>query len=272
MASRRSDRADDAKRGGLPPRVFEETQPSDYLIRVATSSIGMAYKNLAVSELAVRAGDVVVDLGCGPGADLTAFAAAAGHDGRVIGLDSDPDALDEARARTAALPQVQVVEGDIHSIGLADRSVDRVHTDRVLQHVADPAAVLGEARRVLRRGGRAIFAEPDWDTLIIDYPDLSVARAYTRFVRDRVVRNANIGRQLVRLATFGGYHIANVSPITAAWRDPQAADKVLGLKRVTNRAAAAGYLTPRSADEFLDHLASQPFFASMTLFIVAATV
>jgi ubiquinone/menaquinone biosynthesis C-methylase UbiE len=251
--------------------IFEETRPSDYLMRVATSSIGMAYKGLAVTELAIRAGHVVLDLGCGTGADLAAFGEAAGRDGRVIGLDSDQDALREARDRAAGRPRVGVVEGDIHAIGLPDRSVDRVHTDRVLQHVADPGAVLGESRRVLRPGGRAVFAEPDWDTLIIDYPELPVARAYTRFVTDRVVRNASIGRQLVRFATRAGFEIADVTPITAVWRDLRAADKILGLTRVTLRAVAAGYLSARSADEFLDHLESKPFFASMTLFIVAAT-
>ena len=173
-------------RGMQPPQVFEETRPSDYLARIATSGIGRAYKDLAARELAIDAGGVVLDLGCGPGADLPAFAAAAGHDGAVIGLDTDPDALREARDRTAGLPQVEVVDGDIHAIGLPDESVDRVHTDRVLQHVADPAAVLGEA--------------------------------------------------------------------------------------VTDRAVATGYLTARSAEEFLDHLATQPFFASTTLFIVTATV
>src|SRR5215469_10854037 len=97
-----------------PPPVFEETRPSDYLMRIATSSVGRAYKDLAATELAIRAGDVVLDLGCGPGADLAAFADAAGHDGRIIGLDSDPQALREARDRTAGLRQVEVADCDIH--------------------------------------------------------------------------------------------------------------------------------------------------------------
>lgn len=258
--------------GGMqPPQAFEETRPADYLMRLAASDIGKAYKEFAVRELAIGSGDVVLDLGCGPGADLTRFAAAVGRDGRVIGLDSDPVALRGASDLTSGLLQVEVVEADIHALGLPDASVDRVHTDRVLQHVADPAAVLAETRRVLRPGGRAVFAEPDWDTLIIDYQDLSVARAYTRFVTDRIVRNASIGRQLVRLATLAGYDVADVTPITAVWRNLQAADRFLGLKRVTDRAVAAGYLTALSAGKFLDHLARQPFFASTTLFIVVAT-
>jgi hypothetical protein len=62
--------------------VFEETHPADYLTRAAASDLGKAYKGIAVAEMAIRPGDAILDLGCGPGADLppspTQRAAAAG--------------------------------------------------------------------------------------------------------------------------------------------------------------------------------------------------
>lgn len=249
--------------------VFESTRPRDYLQRLAASGLGRAYKDLAVSKLGIGRGDVLLELGCGPGADLTAFAGAVGRDGRVIGVDHDPGAVREAAGRASALPQVAVLEGDIHALALPDASVDRAHTDRVLQHVADPAVVLAEVRRVVRAGGGAVFAEPDWDTLIIDYPDVPIAQAYTRFVTDRVVRNARIGRQLPRLAQRAGFVVTDVAPVTAVFRDARAADQVFGLERVTGRAVAAGYLTAQAARDWLGYLADQPFFASSTLYIVS---
>ncbi|WP_158882852.1 methyltransferase domain-containing protein [Amycolatopsis anabasis] len=252
--------------------MFETTKPEDYLLRLAASDLGRGYKALALAELEIRPGQVVLDLGCGPGADLPAFADATGDRGTVLGVDHDPQAVEQARERTGALAQVQVRRGDIHHLDLADRSVDRAHTDRVLQHVADPSAVLAETRRVLCPGSRAVFAEPDWDTLIIDYPDLGVARAYTRFVTEQAVRNAGIGRQLARLATRAGFTVDKVIPITATFHDREAADKVLGLQRVTARAVAAHYLTEHDAEQWLHHLAAEPFFASATLFIVAVSV
>ncbi len=249
---------------------FERTKPSDYLTRLAASDLGRAYKALVVQEMAIELGHTVIDLGCGPGADLRAFAESVGPSGAVIGLDNDDEAVERARHAIDDLPNVDVRTGDIQQLDVPSGSINRTHTDRVLQHVGDPARALAEVHRVLSPGGLAIFAEPDWDTLVIDFPRPAVAVAYRRFITDRVVRNSRIGRQLPRLADAAGLIVTRIVPVTAVFRDAHEADKILGFHRVTDRAVAAEYLTAADAEEWLAHLASPPFFASATLFVVVA--
>jgi ubiquinone/menaquinone biosynthesis C-methylase UbiE len=58
------------------PVLEQAVSEHDYLLRLAASDLGRADKSLAAGELAIRPGDVVLDLGCGPGADRPAFAEA----------------------------------------------------------------------------------------------------------------------------------------------------------------------------------------------------
>jgi len=250
--------------------TLETERPADYLARLAASDLGRAYKTLVLDEMDIGAGDLVLDLGCGPGADLAGFAAAVGAEGRVVGIDSDPGAVRDAVRLASAWSQVTVEEGDVHALRSSDGSVDRVHTDRVLQHVGDPDVVVGEVARVLAPSGLACFAEPDWDTLVIDHPDASIAGSYRSFVTDQVVRNARIGRRLPALCERHGLRVRRVIPITAVFRDVTEADRVLGFERVTTRAVAAGYLDDEQAARWLAHLRTEPFFASVTLFVTVA--
>lgn len=114
------------------------------------------------------------------------------------------------------------------------------------------------------------MAEPDWDSLIIDYPDIEVSRAYTRYVTDQVVRNGAIGRQLARIALNAGLTLSAVIPVTSTFRDVRTADQVLGLLRNTERAVSADYLSVAASRGWLDHLKTEPFFASVTLYVVVA--
>jgi hypothetical protein len=112
------------------------------------------------------------------------------------------------------------------------------------------------------------MGEPDWETLTIDHPDNDLARAYTRHVTEKVIRNATIGRQLARLATDSGFSVPIVPPVTSVFRTAQAADKLLGIGRNTERAVAAGYLTARQARDLLEHFSGGTFLAALTLYIV----
>src|SRR4051812_23332512 len=120
-----------------------------YLDRAAASEPGREYKARLLAGLQVRPGHTVLDVGCGPGTDLSDLATAVGRRGRVIGVDHDRDMVDEAVRRTSAQPSVEVRIGDAHDLPLHGASVDRARADRVLMHVESPADVLAELRRVL---------------------------------------------------------------------------------------------------------------------------
>jgi ubiquinone/menaquinone biosynthesis C-methylase UbiE len=100
----------------------------------------------------------VVDLGCGTGTTAIRLAAAGAG---VTGVDADPEILRRARGKEGA-EAVEWRSGRVEETGLADASCDRVVLSLVLHHLPDPAKLttLGEARRLLRPGGRVHVA--DW--------------------------------------------------------------------------------------------------------------
>ncbi len=106
----------------------------------------------AFDRLAVRAGERVLDVGCGCGGTTAALARAAGPSGTVTGIDLSAEMIDAARVR---FPDVTFVAGDIETAGeLPGTPFDAVYSRMVLMLLADPVAGLRTVRRSLRPGGR----------------------------------------------------------------------------------------------------------------------
>jgi len=253
--------------------VTGRPDPVAYLGEVARSPQGRDYKAAVLESLELGPEHVVLDVGCGPGTDLAAMAGFVAPDGVVIGVDHDERMVREAAQRTADLTGVEVRRGDAHALPLADASVDRARTDRVLQHVADPGAAVADIARVLRPGGVVAFAEPDWGTLVVDAGEdagRSVSHAFVRWTCDQVVRNATVGRSLARHASDAGLLVRAVSAYPSVWTSFETADRVLGLTRNSASAVDGGYVDGADRDGWLAGLAAGPVVAAVSLFVVVA--
>lgn len=109
----------------------------------------------------VKLGEKVLDLGCGAGLDLYLYTQAAGSGGRCYGLDISEEMITKVR-RNMEMLNVQNVEffcAPADSIPLPDKSVDIVTANGIYNLSPNKDAVMREVARVMRPGGRTIFAE-----------------------------------------------------------------------------------------------------------------
>jgi ubiquinone/menaquinone biosynthesis C-methylase UbiE len=113
-------------------------------------------KEVVFNLAALKPGEEVLDVGCGDG---NYTGPAAERTGLAVGLDRSPSMLRAAARRLSGTPGIRWVEGNATSLPFRDSSFDVVLIVTVLCFAADPQAVVNEAFRVLRSGGRLILGE-----------------------------------------------------------------------------------------------------------------
>jgi SAM-dependent methyltransferase len=199
-------------------------------------------RELLHHDTAYAAGEVVLEVGCGVGAQTLTLATRS-PDARFVALDRSLESISRATAKVqaAGLTNVEFQHADLFSLPFGPDSFDHVFVCYVLEHLGRPADALELLVRVLRPGGSITVIEGDHGSAFF-HPDSAAAhRAIDCQIELQHAAGGNplIGRQLYPLLMGAGLEAVSVSPRTV-YADSSRPDLVDGFTRRTFTAMIEG--------------------------------
>jgi SAM-dependent methyltransferase len=148
------------------PRVgVEEAHSSQWLFEELRDYLwNRDHVRLIASRLGLQDVGSMLDVGCGVGHWTFLLASVLPPDVQVVGVDSEPQWIEEAAARAERLgvsDRFDFLCGDATDLDFPDAVFDLVTCQTLLMHMADPRATVGELLRVTKPGGFVMFSEPN---------------------------------------------------------------------------------------------------------------
>jgi SAM-dependent methyltransferase len=202
--------------------------------------------DLLHADTAYPAGSLVLEAGCGVGAQTVSLARRS-PDARFVSVDVSPDSLAEARAKVERLGFTNVVfrQADLYDLPFSPGSFDHVFVCFVLEHLSRPAEALTVLGRLLRPGGTITVVEGDHGSTYFHPDDPAAYEAIDCLVT--LQREAGgdglIGRRLYPLLVDAGFGEVRVRPLLV-YVDASRPDLADGFTRRTFTAMVEGIRQP----------------------------
>ena len=201
----------------------------------------------------VRAGDRVLEVGCGTGVVARDLAALVGRRGVVTAVDTSATLLERARALSRGAPGGRLVfrRADGHRLPFADRRFDAVLAITVILHVEEPLRVVNEMARVSRPGGRVGVQDQDFGLIGAAHPDRELTARILDGVAARIYPEPHSGRRLGALLRAAG--LVDVKMLADVYQDTTLTRFSRNfLERRAENAVRFGIVDAPTAERWLD--------------------
>ncbi len=207
-----------------------------------------------LAPLDLRPGLKVLDVGSGPGQTTMEIARRVGRDGRVTGIDINPDFI--ARARTRAREQelesrIEFITSVFPPLPFSDASFERVWCKNVLEYVDSAAETVAEMVRVTAPGGLVVASDSDWEMLVLEVGPAAQARSDRIMAAAKAValKEPRIGRRLYGLFRAAGLRDVKVKVFPGA--DQFGRTAPIQRASFANYAAASGQISNDEIEQWL---------------------
>jgi len=173
--------------------------------------------NYALKDLLnPKNGDKILDVGCGTGIITRLIAPSLFPNGSITGIDISSHFIELARKYIQDLKSQSIINfdvGDAEKLPYPDQYFDAAFATRLLLHIDNPQQVINELKRVVKRKGRIILADWDFDSIVVDHSNRQITRKIIHWRTDNKDGNNWSGRQLFRLLKEQGLEEIDIKPI-----------------------------------------------------------
>jgi ubiquinone/menaquinone biosynthesis C-methylase UbiE len=148
----------------------------------------------------------VLEIGCGTGAVTRTLAEWPGV-ATAVGIDPSPVFIARARALAESIPNASFEQGDGRLLRFDAETFDVVVLHTTLCHVPEPARLLAEAFRALRRRGWIAVFDGDYATATVATSHFDPLQACVESFRHNFVNDAWLVRRLPQLVEAQGFDV-----------------------------------------------------------------
>ncbi|WNJ19506.1 methyltransferase domain-containing protein [Pontibacter sp. G13] len=213
-------------------------------------------------EIGISKGMTVLDVGCGRGVTTEMLAEIVGSEGKVVGLDSNPRALNAAlmQAKAKNLHHIEYLASDLMDVKLGDRKFDAIVGRRVLKYVSNPRQAIEQLANHLKPNGIMGFQEHD-STSVIDKENMPLHHEVNSWFWKLVESNGGnptIGKEIWSIFNHDSISVRNIKPEAIVQTPENEVSLIPLLQNLSGLLVAKGIVTENELNaELIEKLESE---------------